>query len=68
MRYHAVVHDENNKSVFECHVISDDTDSAREKVKSYLRRHGQEQQVNMPITLVEYREDINSDLLLIERC
>lgn len=68
MRYHAVVHDESNKRVFECHVISDDTGSAREKVKSYLRSHGQEQQAKMLITLVEYREDIDSDLLLIERC
>ena len=66
MRYHAVVHNDENKSVFECHVFGKDTGEAREKVKSYLRDKNQREEAKMLITLIEYREDIKSDLLLIE--
>lgn len=67
MRYHAVVHDleNDNKTAFECHVIANDTGAAREAVKAHLRKNDQENLAKMNISLVEYREDIESDLLLI---
>jgi len=67
MRYHAVVHDLENdhKTAFECHVIANDTGAAREVVKAHLRKNDQEDMAKMNISLVEYREDIKSDLLLI---
>ena len=66
MRYHAVVHNDENKSVFECHVFGQDTGDAREKVKNYLRNQNQREQAKMLISLSECREDIQSDLLLIK--
>ena len=68
MRYHAAVHDleNDNTTVFECHVIANDTGAAREAVKAHLRKNDQEDLANMNISLVEYRVDIKSDLLLIE--
>ncbi|MBB5391067.1 MULTISPECIES: hypothetical protein [unclassified Herbaspirillum] len=66
MRFHAQVHDENNKAVFECHVIADNSGLAREKIKKYLREHNREQEAKMLISLVEYREDIETKLLVIE--
>lgn len=65
MRYHAVVHAENTESVFECYVMAENTGAALEKVKIYLRNDEQEDLAKMLISLIEYREYIQSDLLLI---
>lgn len=68
MRFHAVVHDHNNdnEAVFECHVIADSKGAAISEVQKYLQENGREQQVKMLITLLEYREDIETELPLIK--
>lgn len=68
MRFHAVVHDlkNNHKTIFECHVIADDTGAAREAVKTHIREITKEDLAKMVISLVKLREDIESDLPLIK--
>ena len=66
MRYHATVHNDNNDTVIECHVFADDTGHAREKIKAHLRVNGLQEQAKMNIALVETREDIATDFLVIK--
>jgi hypothetical protein len=64
-RFHATVHDQDARTVFECHVIGENSGSARESVKEYLRKQGREDEAKMLIALMELRDDIESPLTLV---
>lgn len=64
-RYHATVHDDDSRQVFECHVLGENSGHAREVLKAYFRNHGMSEFVGMTIALIEHRVDIESDLPLI---
>lgn len=66
MQYHAVVHNNENKSVFECLVIAESTDSARRKIQDYFWDKNQREEAKMIITLSDKRTNNKSGLLLIE--
>ncbi|WP_333660939.1 hypothetical protein [Acinetobacter sp.] len=68
MRYHAIVHNlrSQNETIFECHVIADNTGSARKEVVTYLNQNNYIVNFSdIAISLLEYREDIETTLLLI---
>lgn len=65
-RYHATVHDDDGRQVFECHILGEDSGNAREVLNAYFRNQGMPEFVGMTIALIEYRVDIESDLPLIQ--
>jgi len=46
-------------------VIGENSGSARESVKEYLRKQGREDEAKMLIALMELRDDIESPLTLV---
>lgn len=65
MRFHSTAYDENNKQVFECHVFSESSGAASDKVKKYLQNNGAEGAVNLLVWSIEVREDIATELPVI---